>query len=128
MKVLLDTHVLLWWLVDDGRLTRRAREILANGDSEVYWSAASSWEISIKVGLGRLTLPGPPRVFIPAVLREQSIRPLGITHPHALAVAELPRHHRDPFDRMLVAQARLEELVILSGNPVFRRYEAKIEW
>ena len=128
MKVLIDTHVLLWWLVDDGRLTRRARQILANGDSEVYFSAASSWEISIKVGLGRLTLPDPPRVFIPAVLREQSIRPLGITHSHALAVAELPPHHRDPFDRMLVAQAQLEKLAIVSGDPLLRRYKVKVAW
>jgi len=67
-------------------------------------------------------------VFIPDVLREQSIRPLEITHPHALAVADLPHHHRDPFDRMLVAQSQLEKLVLLSGDPMLKQYDVQIVW
>ena len=128
MRALLDTHVLLWWLVDDARISARARRILADAGSEIYFSAASSWELSIKVALGRLKLPAPPRTLIPKVLREQSIQSLDVTHAHALAVAELPSHHRDPFDRMLVAQARLEKLAIVSGDSMIARYGTKIVW
>jgi len=128
VKALLDTHVLLWWLVDDERLSERARRLRADAGSEIYFSAASSWELAIKVALGRLRLPSPPRTLIPKVLREQSIRPLEITHTHALAVADLPPHHRDPFDRMLVAQARLERMAIVSGDPMISEYGTKIIW
>ena len=128
MRALLDTHVLLWWLVDDTRISEKARRVLANSGSEIYFSAASSWELSIKVALGRLELPAPPRTLIPKVLREQSIQSLDVTHAHALAVAELPPHHRDTFDRMLVAQARLEKLAIVSGDPMIARYGTKIVW
>jgi len=128
MRALLDTHVLLWWLVDDTRISERARRLISNPDSEIYFSAASSWELSIKVALGRLELPGPPRTVIPKVLREQSFEALDVTHAHALAVAELPPHHRDPFDRMLVAQARLEKLAIVTGDPMIGRYGTKVIW
>lgn len=128
MRALLDTHVLLWWLVDDTRISEKARRVLANSGSEIYFSAASSWELSINVALGRLELPAPPRTLIPKVLREQSIQSLDVTHAHALAVADLPPHHRDPFDRMLVAQARLEKLAIVSGDPMILRYGTKIVW
>ena len=128
MRALLDTHVLLWWLVDDERLGDRARDLLADRSSEVFFSAASSWELAIKIGLGRLTLPDPPRAFIPRVLREQSIRPLEITHAHALEVAELPHHHNDPFDRMLIAQSRLEKLPLVSADPRLSEYGAEIIW
>jgi PIN domain nuclease of toxin-antitoxin system len=128
VRALLDAHVLLWWLVDDPRLGDGARRVIGGADSELYFSAASSWELAIKVGLGRLKLPGPARNLIPRVLREQSIRPLDVTHAHALAVADLPPHHRDPFDRMLVAQARLEKLAIVSADPEIARYGVKIVW
>lgn len=128
MRALLDTHVLLWWVVDAPRLSQRARHLLSNPGSEVYFSAASSWELAIKFALGRLTLPVPPRSFVPKILREQSIRPLDVTHAHALAVAELPPQHRDPFDRLLVAQARLEKLAVVSGDPIFREYGSKVIW
>jgi len=128
VRALLDTHVLLWWLVDDPRLTDRARRLISDPASDLYLSAASSWEISIKVALGRLRLSDPPRSLIPGVLREQSIQPLNITHAHALAVADLPPHHRDPFDRMLVAQAQLEKLVIVTRDPMFGRYDCQVAW
>lgn len=128
MKALLDAHVLLWWLVDDTRISERARRLIAKADSEIFFSAASSWELAIKVALGRLTLPGPPRTLIPRILREQSIQTLDVTHAHALAVADLPPHHRDPFDRMLVAQAKLEKLAIISGDPLIAQYGAKVVW
>lgn len=128
MRALLDTHVLLWWLVEEARLSATARQAIADPASELFLSAASTWEIAIKVGLGRLRLPSPLRSLIPKVLREQSIQPLPISNAHAVAVADLPPHHRDPFDRMLVAQARLEKLVILSSDPVFARYGARTAW
>ena len=128
MRALLDSHVLLWWLVDDDRLSDRARRLIGNADSEIFFSAASSWELSIKVGLGRLELPGRPRTIIPKVLREQSIQPLDVTHAHALAVAELPAHHRDPFDRMLICQALVHGLVILTPDDLVRRYPVRTMW
>jgi len=128
VRALLDTHALLWWLVADERLSERARETIADPRSELYLSAASSWEIAIKVRLGRLRLPRPPRSLIPAVLAEQRIRPLEISHSHALATADLPPLHRDPFDRLLAAQARMEKLVIVSSDPVFGRYGVRTVW
>ena len=125
---MLDTHVLLWWLIDSDRLSARAREVIAAADTELHWSAASSWELAIKTGLGRLDLPEPPRSLIPRVLREQAIHPIDVTHAHALAVADLPPHHRDPFDRLLVAQASLEKLAILSADKIFVEYGAEVVW
>jgi len=127
MRALLDTHALLWWLVDSDRLSTRAREVIG-GDAELHWSAASSWEVAIKTALGRIELPEPPRSLIPRVLREQAIRPIDVTQAHALAVADLPLHHRDPFDRMLVAQASLEKLVILSADKIFLEYGVDVLW
>ena len=128
MKYLLDTHVLLWWVAGDPRISREAREVIADSGSELYFSAASSWEIAIKVGLGRLKLPKPPRVWLPRILREQAIIPLEITHAHALQVAELPGHHRDPFDRILAAQAKIERLVMISSDRLIPRYGLDMLW
>lgn len=128
MRALLDTHTLIWWLVDDPRLSRAAREVLQDAASELLWSAASSWELAIKAGLGKLTLPEPPRSLIPRVMRDQALTPLAVSHPHALAVAELPPHHRDPFDRLLIAQCTAENVAILTGDEVFRAYEVAVVW
>ena len=128
MRVLLDTHVLLWWVIDSDRLSKHARDLLLDVGNELYWSAASSWELAIKFRLGRLTLPAPPRVTIPKILRDQSIRSLDITQDHALATADLPDHHRDPFDRLLAAQARIEKLRLLSADPVFSKYRVRRVW
>lgn len=128
MRVLLDTHVLLWWLIDSDRLSGRARELMTAADTELHWSAASSWELAIKTGLGRLDLPQPPRSLIPRVLRDQGIHPIDVTHAHALEVADLPLHHRDPFDRLLIAQASLEKLTILSADKIFVEYGVEAVW
>ena len=127
MRALLDTHVLLWWLVESERLSDRARGVFLDG-SELYWSAASSWELAIKSRIGGLVLPAPPRRLIPKILRDQSIRSLEITQSHALATADLPDHHRDPFDRLLVVQARLEKLVLVTADPIFSKYRVKRVW
>lgn len=128
MRAILDTHVLLWWLIDSDRLSPRAREVMGDPGAELYWSVASSWEIAIKAGIGRLSLPEVPRTFIPKVLREQSIQPLGISHAHALAVADLPPTHRDPFDRLLVVQAAAEGLPVLSADAIFDSYKTERIW
>jgi len=128
MKVLLDTHVFLWWITDDPRLSSRAREIIADGANEVFLSAASGWEIAIKAKLGRLRLPDVPERFIPEQLRLNAIETLPVQMSHALHVYKLPDHHRDPFDRLLIAQAQLEKLPVLTADPQISRYPVKVIW
>ena len=125
MKYLLDTNVFLWSNGAPERLNRQATTILSSGSSEIYLSAASSWEIAIKFSLGTLSLPSPPSQFIPDALRILSIRALEISHFHALAAGALPAHHRDPFDRMLIAQAHSEEMVLLTADKVFAKYDVE---
>lgn len=128
MKYLLDTSVWLWSLTASERLNKKGRELLASGREELYLSAASSWEISIKSALGRLQLPEPPARYVPKRLAAQGIRPLSITHTHALAVSELPAYHNDPFDRLLIAQAQSEAMVILTADRAFEPYAVEILW
>ncbi len=128
MRILLDTHAFLFWIADSGRLSPRAREIFRDPGHVLFWSAASSWEIAIKVGLRRLELARPPGEIFPEQLRLQRIRSLPVEHAHAFRVAELPLHHRDPFDRLLVAQAQVEGLAVLSRDPVFRAYDVEVIW
>ena len=128
MKILLDTHAFLWWITDDQKLSSRAREVISDAENELFFSAASGWEISIKVQLGRLKLPEEPERFIPEQLRMNFIRSLPIQMRHALFVSTLPNHHRDPFDRMLVAQAQLEEMSILSADLQISRYQVELIW
>ena len=125
MKYLLDTSVFLWSNGAPEKLNRQATTVLSSVSSEVYLSAASSWEIAIKCALRTLTLPSPPSQFIPDALRILSIRSLEISHFHAIAAGALPRHHRDPFDRMLIAQASSEEMVILTADKVLAKYDVR---
>jgi len=118
---LLDTHVLLWWLADRQRLTAEAREVIRTTRNPVWVSTASVWEMAIKCALGRLRMPGN----LPEVLDRNHIALLGIDVRHALAVADLPLHHRDPFDRMIVVQARREGLVVVSRDPWIREYDVE---
>ncbi len=128
MKVLLDTHVFLWWITDDPKLSSRAREIMSNIENELYLSAASGWEISIKVQIGRLKLPDEPQRFIHSQMRTNAIQSLPILMNHALHVSTLPDHHRDPFDRLLIAQAQLEGFPILSADPQMAKYQIEAIW
>ena len=128
MKALLDTHTFLWWITDDPRLSGEARKIIAEGGNELYLSAASGWEMAIKAGLGRLVLPDDPGIFIPEQMAHNAILPLPIRMRHVLHVFHLPDHHRDPFDRLLVAQAQLEDMPILSSDPQIARYPVRIIW
>ena len=128
MRFLLDTHVFIWWAVDDPRLSAQARVALADAGNTVYFSAASAWELALKVSLGKLALPDDPANLISKAMIEEGMETLPITLHHALGLARLPLHHRDPFDRMLVAQAQLEGLPILSADPAFAAYDVEVIW
>jgi PIN domain nuclease of toxin-antitoxin system len=118
----------LWSLTASERIRPEGRKLIANGEEDVYLSAVSSWEIAIKWGLGKLELPESAATYVPKRMTEQRIRPLPITHSHALAVSELPDYHRDPFDRLLIAQAQMEGMAILTADHAFRRYPVEIVW
>jgi len=122
MKALLDTQVFLWWISDDSRLSSRTSAIIKEGGNRLFLSAASGWEIAIKTKLGRLKLPEPLETFVPEQMVLNAIEGLPIKISHALHVYTLPDHHRDPFDRLLVAQAQLENLPILSADPQISLY------
>jgi PIN domain nuclease of toxin-antitoxin system len=126
MKYLLDTNVFLWGLSAEHRLNSWAQEILKSSASELYFSAAGSWEIAIKYALGALPLPKPPSEYIPYALRMWAVRALNITHEHALREGELPAHHRDPFDRLLIAQALSEQMTLLTANRVLQEYKVDL--
>lgn len=128
MNVLLDSHALLWWLGDDKRLSRRARKLIADEDNSVFVSAASVWEIAIKVALGKLDDRDGAVPRLPLILVERGMIALPIMPAHAIEAAGLPPVHRDPFDRMLVAQGRLERLALVTNDPLFKQYDVKTEW
>jgi len=128
VNVLLDSHALLWWLDDDKRLSRRARQIIANEDNSVFVSAASVWEIAIKVALGKLDDRDGAVPRLPLILVERGMIALPIMPAHAIEAAGLPPVHRDPFDRMLVAQGRRERLAIVTNDPLFKEYDVKTAW
>jgi PIN domain nuclease of toxin-antitoxin system len=128
VRILLDTHALLWWLDGDRRLTRRARVAIADHANRILVSAASAWEISIKARLGKL--PGALDVAadIAGAVRSQQFDALDITILHAQKAGRLPGPHRDPFDRMLAAQAQLEDLPIVTNDPVFGAFAVETIW
>ena len=128
MRLLLDAHTFLWWITDDPQLSSKARELIGDGHNILYWSAASSWEVAIKYALGRMPLPESPEQFLPAELEKNRIESLPIIDAHAFQAGQLPHHHRDPFDRMLVAQAQVESLALLSNNQQLSHYDVEIRW
>ena len=128
MKLLLDTQAFLWWIVDEAALSTRARQLIQDGASVLYLSAASAWEISIKASLGKLKLSDEPGKVITEQMAANGIHPLPIQVSHALHVYGLPPHHRDPFDRMLVAQSQLESLPIMTPDEQIARYGVPTIW
>ena len=129
MRVLLDTHAFLWWITDDDRLSALAREAIGASENHVFVSAASGWEIITKSRIGRLTLPQPVDRFIAQHLEENAFQPLSITMRHAFELEALPGGlHRDPFDRMLIAQAIAEEMPLVTGNQAIRAYPVSTIW
>lgn len=127
MRALLDTHTFLWWINDDPRLSQRCRKIISDGGNEVLFSAVSAWEIAVKSRHGRLDLPGEAEPFIREQVSQNRFEVLPIDLTHALRVALLPDHHKDPFDRMLVAQAQVENLTILTVDPEIARYPVRVQ-
>ena len=119
MNVLLDTHVLLWWLDDSRALSAKARKLIASTDNTVFVSAASVWELRIKEALGKVDLPKQ----FEEVLNAQPFEQLAISLAHAHAVRSLPPHHRDPFDRLLIAQARTESLTFMTHDDIVKSYD-----
>ncbi len=118
MNILLDTHILLWWLDDSPSLTEKSRVPISDGNNLIFISTAVIWEIKIKQGLGKLVVPSNFR----QVVEQQPFELLSITAEHADAISDLPDIHRDPFDRMLIAQAKTEGFTILTRDPLFREY------
>jgi PIN domain nuclease of toxin-antitoxin system len=125
VKYLLDTHVFLWGVAAPAKLNKQAVSLLSSKGIELYLSPATSWEIAIKFALGALALSKSPSQFVPAGMQALALRSLEITHVHALHAGELPRHHSDPFDRMLIAQARSETMVLLTADSAFRKYDVE---
>lgn len=125
MKVLLDTQVWLWMLAAPERLSTRSRALVASTTTELVLSAVSTWEIAIKHSLGKLSLPEPPADYVARLMTSTGVLPLPIYHRHTLHVATLPAHHADPFDRLLVAQAQLEDLPVLTADAMLRQYDVQ---
>jgi len=123
--VLLDTHVWIWMLMAPERLGD-ARSVVEDRTTRLMLSAVSTWEIAIKVSTGRLRLPGPIDQYLLGQMDEKTIDRLSVDHRHALHTANLPRHHRDPFDRMLIAQAQVENLPILTSDRAFDAYDCEV--
>ena len=128
MNILLDTHTFLWWITDDPLLPSGARDLIVDNKNTIYWSTASSWEIAIKYAMGRLPLPQHPENVIPLELGKNRVESLPIIDAHAFRAEQLPPHHRDPFDRMLVAQAQIESLSLLTDDPQIKMYDVEVRW
>src|SRR5579863_457487 len=128
MRLLLDTHALLWWATNDTSLPEPSRRRIAEARSEVLVSAISAWEIAIKTRLGRLPSALPLMDDFEGFLRRQDFEALPITVDHGLRAGLLPGHHKDPFDRMLIAQAQAESLLVISNDEVFEHYGVRRFW
>lgn len=128
MKALLDTHTFLWWNMDDPQLSVSARELIADGANEIFFSAASAWEIALKAAKGRLSLPETPDKYIADRIHHYHFVPLPVLISHAVEVFRLPEYHNDPFDRLLVAQGCMEDLAIITVDDQIKRYEVETIW
>jgi len=128
MKVLIDTHTFLWWNTGDPLLSVHAKEIIADGRNEVYLSAASVWEIVIKTAKARLILPEAPAQYISKRMSLYRFKSMPIQISHAAHVYELPPYHNDPFDRMLIAQSRLESIPLVTRDEEIQRYDLETIW
>lgn len=129
MRILLDTHAFLWWGANDPQLSTRAYDILSNGGNELLFSAVSGWEIAIKATLGKLDyVPKDLRGFINKQVADNAYKVLPINLDHVLGVHSLPLYHRDPFDRLLIAQALAEGLPLLSIDSEFGPYPVNVIW
>lgn len=126
MRLLLDTHAFLWAAGDPDQLSPAARSAIEDAANEVLVSSAAAWEIAIKAGLGKLVIPADPVVWFPARVRSLGFQSLAITAEHALAIVSLPEIHRDPFDRVMIAQAQIEGLHLVTRDPLIQKYPLNI--
>lgn len=125
MRVLVDTHCWLWLQVSPERFNADLLAQLANSENEILLSAASAWEMAIEYSLNQLPLPAPPGEYIPSRMRLSGTAALPVLHTHALGVAQLPPHHRDPFDRLIIAQAQHERIAVVTADRQFDPYEVE---
>ncbi len=129
MRALLDTHVVLWWASSGGsRVSPRAREIIEDGSTVALVGATALYEIAIKARIGRLELPAAAETYLPRLLRRHSFGVLPVEEAHALRAGTLPLIHRDPWDRLMIAQAQLEDLPVITADPVIGRYDVEVIW
>lgn len=128
MKLLLDTRCWLWMQAAPERFSEPARAMVDDPDNVLLLSPVSAWEIAIKYAAGRLTLPVPPAEYVPSRMKSSGVDALALQHSHALQVATLPAYHRDPFDRLLIAQAQVEDLPILTADRQLAAYDVRLHW
>lgn len=126
MRLLLDTHVWLWMVSDSDRLTTEARTALADHETDLFLSVAAVWEVAIKHAAGKLRYPGSPSVQVPLHIKRSGVSPLAVQVEHALAAEALPMHHRDPFDRMMIAQAQAEDMTLATADERFSAYDVPL--
>lgn len=128
MRLLLDTHTFLWWATDAPELSPAARDAVGDAYNDCWLSLVSCWEMAIKLSLGKLRLPAPVERFVPEQMAENDFRQLGLEFQHVVRVATMALHHRDPFDRLLVAQAVEEDLALVSADAAFDAYDIERLW
>ena len=128
MRLLLDTCTFLWLALNPENVSTKVRDVFENRTNTLFFSAASAWEITIKHQLGRMGLPDPPNIYIPARAVIYDLEMIDIRMPHALLAGSLPLHHKDPFDRMLIAQAKIEELIVMTPDIAFAPYGVPLLW
>jgi PIN domain nuclease of toxin-antitoxin system len=128
MRVLLDTNAFLWWVTDDEKLSAKARSIISNSENIIFFSVASAWEIVIKYQLGKLPLPEPAKSYIPSRLEHYGFVLITIGMQEVLEISNLENHHKDPFDRILIAQGRTKNLPIITADQKFALYDADTIW
>ena len=128
MRILLDTHAFLWSVMDDPKLSDRARSIFLDADNELLISAVTGFEIAVKYALGKLELAEPPRDFIENRILNNALTQLPISLSHTYRLSHLPPHHRDPFDRLLISQALEEDIPLLSTDSAFGLYNVEVIW
>ena len=128
MRLLLDTHSFLWFISEDPKLSPRARQLIEDPANDVLLSMASVWEMAIKAGLGKLQFSQPFEVLVPAQIALNAVELLPITLDHLIGVSRLPFHHRDPFDRLIVAQALTEKIAVVGTDSHFDLYGIERYW
>ncbi len=128
MRILLDTHAFLWLVTDHPNLSQTAKTLFLTPENDLYLSVVSGFEIAVKFSLGKLTLTEPPRDFLEKRIRNNALSRLPVSFQHTYRLSHLPFHHKDPFDRLLVAQAQEEDLPILTSDPAIAAYDVQVVW